>query len=181
MPLKIAETQSKAAYMADFYVVPVVILACLIMSTLYDVAPMFGRLDWLVAGALSWVAFEYALHRWFLHGPYKKQHWLHHIRPHGYISVGSGFTFASFAVTWLFVSSIDFALGQMWFAGFYAGYFGYRFTHHALHQWTPERLMASRHMRPLFLAHELHHTGKPCNFGVQTLVLDKLFGTFAES
>lgn len=178
MTFRIDQSLSKAGYMADFWVVPLVIAACIALALCYG-EPSASWPVMFAFGAIAWLAFEYALHRFFLHGPFKKQHWLHHIRPAAYISVSASFSFAAFFAVWLFCSSVmPFDLGQMFFAGFYAAYLGYRVTHHVLHQWTDERLQASHWFKPLHDAHEIHHTGAPCNFGVQTLIFDRLFGTY---
>jgi dihydroceramide fatty acyl 2-hydroxylase len=181
MSLRIDQSLSAAGYMADFWVVPLAVAACIALAFLYGTPDLWWPAVF-IGGIAAWLVFEYALHRWFLHGPYRKQHWLHHVRPASYISVSTSFTFAAFFLTWaVFSSALPFAIGQVFFAGFYAAYFGYRLTHHALHQWSDERLKASKWFRPLHDAHEIHHTGKPCNFGVQTLVFDRLFGTYRQA
>lgn len=180
-------TKTKLAYFADFFVVGLLVLASLYMAAL---ASDF-TLAWpgvFCFGVAVWLVSEYFFHRYVLHGWFKPQHWIHHIRPKA-MDVNNIYQakqyFAVF-LAWLFCASVGavahsnsiFSLGQMFAAGFFAGYISYRVHHHVLHHWTDERLQASAWFKPLHDAHEVHHKGGPVNFGVQTLLVDKLAGTF---
>jgi hypothetical protein len=178
---------TKLAYYSDFVVVSLLALACVFMaSRASDFTLVWPGM--FAAGVVAWLVAEYLFHRYMLHGWFKPQHWIHHIRPKSMAASNAELGKQAFAVflAWLFFASVGvaarsnsiFSLGQMFAAGFFSGYVSYRFHHHVLHHWTDERLQASAWFKPLHDAHELHHKGGPINFGVQTLLVDRLAGTF---
>ncbi len=177
---------NRLAYFADFpYVFGLVVLSLWLGSRASDFTGL-----WLLtalAGYAVWLLSEYLFHRHVLHKAFKREHWMHHIRPKD-MSVSNTYQLKQYftlSIGWLFAASVGaatrsnevFSLAMFFASGFFAGYIAYRFHHHVLHHWSDERLQSSRWFKPLHDAHEVHHLGGPVNFGVQTLLFDRLFGT----
>lgn len=104
----------------------------------------------LLSGVFGWTFIEYALHRFILHGPLAKWHDSHHIDPEK--------------------EEIDW---KPWLAaGVLGGYLTYHSAHWAMHH----QKLGGR----LQEYHEVHHDKPNKNFGVITLLWDRVLGTFEE-
>jgi sterol desaturase/sphingolipid hydroxylase (fatty acid hydroxylase superfamily) len=100
--------------------------------------------------------FEYAMHRWVLHGPpsmARRGHAQHHAEPTALVS------------TPLFVF------------GLYAGYNYFALIHHLQHHASKDLARVS-YWRQQERHHHLHHHRHGVNFGISTTLWDRLFGTF---
>lgn len=136
-----------------------------------------------VAGAASWTAAEYGLHRFAMHelrgkGLASREHLSHHADV-TYFSPASK-KLASAAGTTAVVFPVASAIaGRRWAAAFTTGmistYFGYEVAHRRTHTHPPR----SRYGRWARRNHLHHHFGSPMrNFGVTTPVWDRLLGTY---
>ncbi len=170
---------SKAAYVADYLLYGLAVLALLLYLAL--AAP---RQQWLVIalysvlGLLSWTAIEYALHRYLLHGiqPFKRWHLLHHQRPAALICTSTLLS-AVLVVTLVFIPML--LLSDIWRAcalmlGLLTGYQAYAITHHAIHHWQVDSAWLRRRKQ----WHARHHlTTEPICFGVTSGVWDSILGS----
>jgi hypothetical protein len=136
-----------------------------------------------VAGAASWSAAEYGLHRFLMHemkgrGLASKEHLRHHADV-TYFSPTSK-KLLSAASTTAVVLPVSWALAgrrvaTSYTTGLIAMYFGYEVVHRRAHT-HPPRGAYSRWVRR---SHLHHHFGGPMrNFGVTSPVWDRLLGTY---
>ena len=136
-----------------------------------------------LAGAVSWTATEYGLHRVVMHqmrgrGLPSVEHLRHHADV-TYFSPASK-KIASAAGTTAVAYPVTVALaGRRWATAFTAGlitaYFGYEVAHRRTHTHPP----GNRYGRWARRSHMHHHFGAPMrNFGVTSPVWDRLFGTY---
>ncbi len=172
---------SAASYYADWFTIPLLILCAFITDYSYH-----GGLSWVatiafVLGVITMSFIEYAMHRWAFHNPklYRKDHWLHHIRPADYVGVPSYRTTFYFLIAlgllWATLG-IDFGGGM--FNGIAAYYLAYIFVHDRFHH-GDLGLLSNGYWNRRRLAHLRHHRhGEEVNFGVATHWWDVLFGTF---
>ena len=100
-----------------------------------------------LTGLGVWSFLEYATHRFLLHGPLLRLHLAHHQRPQ--------------AGTFDWKPSI--------LAGIVAGYVVYSYIHSCLHQGIKLGKLRELHVQ--------HHQRPDRNFGVTTLLWDRVFGT----
>ena len=117
-------------------------------------------------GAMAYTFVEYAVHRWLLHGPMKKQHRAHHRNPNTDIRT-------PFLIVGPVVLLTMVALGPAFAVGMFACWYGSAFLHRKLHNGQLPNLW----MRKLHRHHIGHHRKASSNFGVTSVVWDKLFGT----
>jgi Fatty acid hydroxylase len=136
-----------------------------------------------LAGAASWTATEYGLHRFAMHemrgrGPASVEHLEHHgdvtyfSPPPKKIASAAATTAVAYPVTAALTS-------RRWATAFTAGliamYFGYEIAHRRTHTHPPR----NRYGRWTRRNHMHHHFGAPMrNFGVTTPVWDRLWGTY---
>ena len=144
-----------------------------------------GTVTAAIAGALSWSAAEYGLHRFAMHelrgrGLASKEH-LHHHADVTYFSPTSK-KLLSAASTSAVVTPLAWALvgrrkALAYTGGMLAMYAGYEVAHRRSHTHPPTNAFG-RWMRR---SHLHHHFGAPMrNFGVTSPVWDKLLGTYDE-
>ena len=170
---------SKAAYYADFYVYPVVIVtltaAALLRATWMDAA---GWLAAVAAGLVSWTLIEYGIPRVALHriAFFIPMHDEHHTAPLAYIGTPTWITLsvllaAFFVPAWRWHS---FTLASGLTAGVMSGYVWYGAMHHLIHHPRYHLPLLGR-LRAWHLRH--HYSKKAGNFGVTTTIWDYVFRT----
>ena len=156
---------SSVAYYLDFFTVPLLFVAALLL------APV---LLWqIAAGVLIWSFVEYAMHRFLFHSLYRREHWTHHIDVLALIGISSWKTTATFIA----LLALGHALGlASLMAGVMLGYMVYISLHYVMHR--PEHPFY-RLMPGLVGNHDLHHQrGVEKNFGVSSPLWDHVFGTY---
>lgn len=171
--------KTSIGYFADFVLVPLYALAALVVGLR---GSGDARLDlWGLAFAAGWFVWtfaEYAIHRWVFHVLFPRQHWLHHIRPTSMSSNVSVQSWHSFlGLSFAYLASIDLLglnAGSPFFAGICAGYWFYSFVHFAVHHLE----QPGAFFGDLAAIHDIHHRRPRVNFGVQTVLWDRLLGTF---
>lgn len=134
-----------------------------------------------VSGLLGWTFLEYGLHRWIMHGPpslARVGHARHHADPAALISAPLFLVLlVAFGLWGLLQAALPAGVAALVVGGLYAGYNLYTWVHHVEHRWV--RVVARvaplrRHER----LHDVHHVRQDVNFGVSTLVWDRLLGTY---
>ncbi len=138
-----------------------------------------------VAGAVSWTAAEYGLHRFAMHqlrgrGIASREHLSHHADV-TYFSPASKKLASAAGTTALAFPAANALAGRRWATAFTAGmigaYAGYEVAHRRTHTHPP----TNRYGRWARRSHLHHHFGAPMrNFGVTSPVWDKLLGTYDE-
>jgi sterol desaturase/sphingolipid hydroxylase (fatty acid hydroxylase superfamily) len=138
-----------------------------------------------MVGWASWTLAEYALHRWAMHGPVRRQpvaqeHLRHHREPMATDPVLRSLTYLPAAIGGAALGAAlrrvtDSAAGQGAAAGFLAGYAAYEQLHWRSHHRPP----AVAYERWLRQRHATHHARARRNYGVTTSVWDRAFGTAA--
>ncbi len=138
-----------------------------------------------VVGAASWTATEYGLHRFAMHemrgrGPASAEHLEHHADVTYYAPASKKIASAAAAAAVAYPVAAAVA-GRRWATAFTAGliaaYFGYEVAHRRTHTHPPR----NRYGRWARRNHMHHHFGAPSrNFGVTTLVWDRIWGTYDE-
>ncbi len=132
------------------------------------------------AGAGSWSAIEYAIHRWVLHGPpsaVQRAHARHHRDATALISAPAFLSTALVVATWAVLTLLlDAATAALIVGGLYAGYNYYALLHHVQHQY-PAVVARIGWLARLDRAHRVHHRRYVVNYGVTTGWLDRLFGS----
>lgn len=183
----LATDMSPRWYFLDFYVYPPLVLICLGLA--FDDAGL-GRAALSVlqvaAGLAVWTLAEYVIHRFaFHHLPLVMDaHLEHHAEPeglHGSPTLVTVMVFAGLAFVPLWWA-LSLASAAALTAGLMLGYLAYVGVHYLLHH--PALLgqgeagsRARKALRGLLRAHAVHHHQPGFNFGVTTLVWDRVFGT----
>lgn len=135
----------------------------------------------LVVGFFLWGLFEYALHRWILHGMLttpRREHARHHGDPEAPVSTPVLVIPFLATVLWgalAYVTSTGFAAVLVF--GIYAGYNYYAVVHHLQHHW-PSGLERSRFFGHRLRVHRIHHRDPGVDFGISSSIWDRVFGTF---
>src|SRR5258708_25621474 len=132
----------------------------------------------IVTGLIAWSLLEYVFHRWLLHGRpsmARRSHARHHANGTALISTPALVAMAATGTLWAVLSMVlrgDIA-AQLVF-GLYAGYNYYALVHHLHHHLD----IPLPYLRRLEQAHHIHHARHTVNYGVTTLLWDRVFGTF---
>lgn len=139
----------------------------------------------VVAGAISWTATEYGLHRFAMHemkgkGLASREHLKHHADV-TYFAPASKKLLSAASTSAVAYPLAAAATDRRWAAAFTSGliatYFGYEVAHRRTHTHPP----TNRYGRWARRSHLHHHFGAPMrNFGVTSPVWDRLFGTYDE-
>jgi sterol desaturase/sphingolipid hydroxylase (fatty acid hydroxylase superfamily) len=167
----------RAAYYADFVIVPVLALCFGYVVASRGAIDRFAAAG-LFAGYVAWTIAEYAIHRFLFHRWYRREHFAHHARPTAYIGVPPWQTLLAFAAAGAaFVAFGGASFGGSAAVGLLAGYFSYIFVHQRIHHEPRLRHARSLYRRPR-AAHELHHRGVEANFGVVHPFWDHVFRTY---
>lgn len=148
-------------------------------------ASVMAALGLCLAGMVTWILFEYAMHRYLFHWKTRWKpaafvvylmHGNHHDSPNDEMRnlMPPSASLPIAACVWgLFALALGPA-GTWAFLGFMIGYVAYDVTHFACHQW-PMRgglgLMLKRH----HMRH--HHIDEEANFAITAIFLDRVFGT----
>jgi sterol desaturase/sphingolipid hydroxylase (fatty acid hydroxylase superfamily) len=162
---------SKAAYLADFILVPAYIVLALACALAFS-TPTPSWFGLFAIGFGAWTLTEYWMHREIFHRFYRQEHGLHHIRPLDWIGVSPLLTGIGFALLYLFALQFGWGHGGAAFAGYVSGYYAYIVIHILIHH-TSLPIVAR-----LRATHEMHHRGATANFGVSTNVWDHVFQTY---
>jgi sterol desaturase/sphingolipid hydroxylase (fatty acid hydroxylase superfamily) len=141
-------------------------VACALATMLFATSsPPAG--DWILlfaGGFVAWTLAEYAIHRWVLHYLLPTQHSLHHASPNEPI-------IHIFWQIWVCFGFAYFLVGPAFLEGSLVAYAWYLFAHYGAHH-SRDTLPAS-----LVKHHNIHHKFSNRNFGVSTMLWDRLFGT----
>jgi sterol desaturase/sphingolipid hydroxylase (fatty acid hydroxylase superfamily) len=171
---------SKAAYLADFALYGIAVLALAIFLILAGPRGQALEMLMLVAlGLMAWTAVEYFLHRVILHGvqPFKRWHEEHHRRPTALIRTPTILS-ASLIASLIFFPILLFG-GSLWRAcsltlGLLMGYLMYSITHHAIHHWRVDNGWLKKRQQ----WHGSHHDSDDIGrFGITIRFWDRVFGT----
>lgn len=159
---------SSFAYYLDFFTVPLLVVAALLLGPV---------LLWqIAAGVLIWSFVEYAMHRFLFHALYRREHWTHHLDVLALIGISSWKTTATFIVLLALFQALGLA---SLIAGVMLGYLAYISLHYVMHR--PEHPLY-RLMPGLVTNHDLHHQrGVEKNFGVSSPLWDHVFGTYVRA
>lgn len=138
-----------------------------------------------LAGAVSWTAAEYGLHRFAMHelrgkGLASREHLSHHADV-TYFSPTSKKLASAAGTTAVVFPVASILAGRRWAAAFTSGmigtYFAYEVAHRRIHTHPPR----GRYGRWARRSHLHHHFGAPMrNFGVTSPVWDRLMFTYDE-
>lgn len=168
---------SPASYYADWVTIPFLVCSLLITDHLYHGLTAATALMF-VLGFILWTFAEYGTHRWLFHRVFRREHWLHHIRPNAYVGVPSWQT--SLVAIAVLGGCLGFGLdlGTGLFTGLAVGYLVYFWAHDKFHHGVAKPGYWARRQA----SHAMHHKhGIEANFGVVTPVWDMLLGTYRAS
>jgi sterol desaturase/sphingolipid hydroxylase (fatty acid hydroxylase superfamily) len=175
---------TSVTFLLDYYTYPVFILTSILAG--YWV---LGRpVGWWFAPALMatgyavWTLVEYLMHRFAFHRmPYVMDlHMAHHRDVNGMIGTPTILSFSSmFVLGYLPMAMvIGAAYACFWFAGFMTGYLAFSSVHYMVHHVSSGGFAVIRKSKR---AHAIHHHGSNShNFGVTTLIWDRVFGTYRD-
>lgn len=164
---------SRASYYSDFIVIPFLLLAALYAMTI-----TLPALAAVAVGAFIWTFVEYALHRWVFHRLYRREHWIHHIRPAAFIGVPAWQTgLAALAVLGGCWGGFGVDVGGGLFMGLGGGYLLYIWLHDTFHHGSVIQGSGGYVARREADHREHHDHGKEVNFGVVTRLWDVLLKT----
>ena len=159
---------TKREYYADFLITPPLTVGLLVHSALHGIdALWFAQ---LLIGLFVWTFYEYAVHRWILHGWMSWFHDWHHDDQRDYIALHPILTLLLYGASWL-IFGPRYSIATL---GFSIGYVLYAALHTAFHYAT------IKNGHPLFnlkRRHALHHAVETTNYGVLTSLWDRLFRT----
>jgi sterol desaturase/sphingolipid hydroxylase (fatty acid hydroxylase superfamily) len=162
-------------YYLDFIVVPLLMLAAAYVGLAYA-GPSLPMATMVAAGIAGWTLIEYWIHRSLFHHVMRREHWLHHKRPRGYVSAPWYMT----SVLHLLVlggcwGSLGLTYGTGLYLGLEAGYLSYIVVHDRIHHGA----RGSAYIRRRAALHDAHHTyASEKNFGVASSFWDRVFGTY---
>lgn len=169
--------QTKLGYYLDFILVPLVMVLAFGLAIFHG-ASLLPVAAAMVGGFALWTYLEYWIHRTLFHHVFRRQHWMHHKSPDGYIAAPPQLTAALHVSVWfLAVIHLGWTLGSGIFLGLEAGYLAYILVHDAIHH----RYEKGRWLTMRAELHDHHHDGKEKNFGVVSSVVDRLHGTYESS
>lgn len=164
-------------------------LAAVLLFLAFSGLPLGQAVLSMIAGIFLWTLFEYSMHRFLFHltgdSPFLKHfHYVVHGMHHAHATDPLRVIFPPFlsVITGALVAGfLALTLPLYWFFGVYAsfiiGYTWYEFMHYADHhiKWKyPWFKRLKRHH--LLHHHSSEYRGK--NFGVTTILWDKVFNTF---
>lgn len=135
----------------------------------------------VIAGFFLWGLFEYALHRWILHGMLtapRREHARHHGDPEAPVSTPVMVMPILAVILWGALALVTSAgISAVLIFGVYAGYNYYAVVHHLQHHW-PSALERSRFFGYRLHVHRIHHRDPGVDFGISSSLWDRVFGTF---
>lgn len=141
-----------------------------------------GAAIFVLAGVVCWPLFEYALHRWVLHGrvlpAFRTEHTRHHRHPRETASTPWLVSATIGVVFWALLALLfSPSAGALFMSGFYSGYIYFVVVHRTQH-YHPELLTRWWFFGAQMRLHELHHAQPHVHFGITTSMWDRIFGTF---
>lgn len=168
---------TRAGYYADFVTIPFLAIFALISDVSYHGVTL-AMLCFAALGFLLWTFIEYATHRWIFHWSYRREHWMHHIRPGGYTGVPSWQTsLGALMALGGCLGSFGLDIGTGLFVGVAGGYFLYIWAHDRFHH-GPIPLPGTYWFNRM-RAHDVHHSrGVEANFAVVSPFWDVIFRTY---
>lgn len=162
---------TKRQYYMDFFITPplTVLLAC---HSLFVNGLSLYWLGEFLLGAFIWTFYEYALHRWVLHGiPLARRiHALHHFNQLEYIAQPPWATL----LTYILLFAVFGARSSAFALGFSTGYIVYAVLHTVFHYM---RFTKDSWLWKLDQRHVYHHRFDDSCYGVTTSLWDRLFRT----
>ncbi len=171
---------SPLAYAADFVFYGVLTASLAMALVVFGFGKHPVQLAAIVGtGAVAWTLFEYAIHRFVLHGlrPFSDWHAEHHQRPMALICAPT-LVSAALIVAVVLLPALLWAghlrAGALTL-GVLAGYLAYSTMHHAAHHWRP----SSGWARACKRRHAQHHrpAGRGGHYGVTSGFWDRVFAT----
>ncbi len=179
------------AYFTHYSIQVYLLLAAISSAIAASLAP--GWREPLIGAALAlflYPFFEYALHRWVLHGRFlyryawtakvwKRIHYDHHQNPHD-LSVLFGALYTTLPPIFLLSLPIAWAVagpsaGFAAFAAALLAFAGYEFCHCVQHLPVTPNNRWLREIKKHHLAHHFH--SEQGNYGITTALWDRVFGT----
>ncbi len=170
-------------FMLDFYTYPVFIfIAVSIGAWGLRYEAWWTGLAFLILGYGIWTIVEYGMHRFaFHHMPLVKPlHMAHHADADDFIGTPSVLSFTLIFVLGYLPAAYILGVyqGCFVFAGLMAGYLAFSAVHFIVHRAEHSRF---KFIRKLKRGHAIHHYGNnQFNFGVTTLLWDRVFGTYSD-
>jgi sterol desaturase/sphingolipid hydroxylase (fatty acid hydroxylase superfamily) len=135
----------------------------------------------VIVGFMSSGLLEYVLHRWVLHGPLSmasRGHAQHHAEPRTLISTPLFVIMTGALAVWgLLGLVLPAGIAALLVFGLYAGYNYFALVHHWQHH-RGKDLACVAYLRRLERLHHVHQHRQVVNFGISTMMWDRLFGTF---
>jgi sterol desaturase/sphingolipid hydroxylase (fatty acid hydroxylase superfamily) len=168
---------TRANYWAEFVVDSVVGTMLAVAGVrAYDGSVWLALLA-VVLGLLAFSFLEYFFHRWMFHTHiplFEEGHRLHHERPLGYDSLPFFLPAAVLLLlTALAVTALPTGFALLLMSAVTFGYLAYGLSHFAIHHVQ----FRQPWLRRWAGAHHIHHYHPETNFGVTTLLWDRLLGT----
>jgi sterol desaturase/sphingolipid hydroxylase (fatty acid hydroxylase superfamily) len=167
-------TSTRLSYYADWVLVPLLMFLAAWLEV-HTNGPSDALIASTLLGYAIWTFAEYWIHRSLFHVVMRRAHWLHHMRPRGWVSAPAWVTAFAHVLLWgALAGSAGPAAGTGLFLGIEAGYLGYIVVHDRIHH-GPRRFAYIRRRAAL---HDIHHTyGSEQNFGVVSSFWDHVFQT----
>lgn len=167
-------TSTRFGYYADWVIVPFLMF----LATYLEVhanGMSLALIMFPLAGYVTWTLAEYWIHRVLFHIVMRREHWLHHKQPRGFVSAPAWLTAVLHVLAWgALMQYPGGAQGVGLFLGLEAGYLSYIVVHDRIHHGP--RL--SNYIRWRAALHDVHHThGSEKNFGVVNSFWDHVFDT----
>jgi 4-hydroxysphinganine ceramide fatty acyl 2-hydroxylase len=159
------------------FVTPVILFLLGLRSAL----PWPALLGSMMAGLLVFTFVEYAMHRWYFHGPSEfaaTLHRGHHHQPRSPTAIPCLSSAATPVIFWWPLSCLMGGTQACFFlSGLLGGYFYYSLVHHLQHRVRGSALPL-RSLRRIWAVHGIHHARANVNFGVTTSLWDRIFRTY---
>lgn len=170
---------TRAGYLADFYVYPVVAAALALSALVPAPHPWFALACAFVAGLAAWTPIEYVMHRWVFHRApgFRGLHEEHHRDPKAFVGTPTWLSVVVILSLVLLpsVAMCGLPVGSSFTAGLTLGYLAYVTAHYAAHY---GHFAPGSYLSRLKRRHAMHHhSDVEGNFGVTTPFWDRVFGT----
>lgn len=171
-------------FFLDFWAYPPIILLSIILGYITgSQSAWWHPLAFFLSGYGVWTLVEYVMHRFILHHVpgIVEHHMAHHADALELIG-----TPTIYSITLLIILAYapmaavaGYANACFWFAGMALGYLAFAAVHYVIHHNSAENSIILRKLKRM---HAIHHYGKSdYNFGVTTLVWDRVFGTYSST
>ena len=173
---------TRGMFFLDFYIYPVLIIACLVLDYHGVRRGEIPRLLCLTfLGYLSWTFIEYVVHRFILHhvAAFRALHKAHHDASQELVGTPTIFSVSAFYFLGYLPIAEIFGMGtaDAILTGLLVGYLSYVVVHYILHHIGSHGV---RLLKLLKRRHAVHHQLPDTNFGVTTNIWDWVFGTLAK-